>query len=511
MWGRVVPPKCVQTPLCVLYFAVLLFLSCYGLHRSHLVYLCFRHRKELEQKKRVPHRPAEGDDLPPVTIQLPLFNEATVATRLLDAVARMDYPKDRLEVQVLDDSTDETQTIVRTHVERLVGEGSNFVYLHRTVRTGYKAGALEAGLVTARGELIAIFDADFLPQPDFLRECVPHFRDPETGMVQTRWGHMNRDRSLLTKVQALMLDGHHMVENRARFAAGCLFNFSGTGGIWRRRAIESCGGWQHDTLTEDLDLSYRAQLAGWQFVFVPSLIAPAEVPVEMNAFKSQQHRWAKGSIQTCRKLLPRILKSDLPLGVKAEAFFHLTANFNYILMCVLSILMFPAMVIRYNMGWYEMILIDVPLFFAATFSFCNFYVVCQREIHTDWLARLKYVPFLMSVGIGLSINNTRAVLEALLNKESEFTRTPKYRIEGDSDEWVGKKYRQSVAVQPLVELGLGLYFTATVFYALATQIYATVPFLVLFQVGFLYTGLLSIVQQYAGPEVVAAGLHKVEG
>jgi hypothetical protein len=222
----------------------------------------------------------------------------------------------------------------------------------------------------------------------------------------------------------------------------------------------------------------------------------------MNAFKSQQARWAKGSIQTCRKLLPQILRADVPFSVKAEAFFHLTANFNYPLMCVLSILIFPSMVIRYNMGWYEMLLIDIPLFFAATFSFCNFYMVCQREIHTDWRARLKYVPFLMSVGIGLSVNNTRAVLEALFNKQSEFARTPKYRIEADSDEWVGKRYRQSVAVQPLVELGLGLYFTATVFYALANQIYGTVPFLILFQVGFLYTGLLSVVQQYTGDSVV---------
>jgi hypothetical protein len=237
-------------------------------------------------------------------------------------------------------------------------------------------------------------------------------------------------------------------------------------------------------------------------VFVSDLIAPAELPVEMNAFKSQQHRWAKGSIQTCRKLLPRILRSDLPLSVKAEAFFHLTANFNCPLMCVLSVLMFPSMVIRYNMGWYEMMLIDVPLFFAATFSFCNFYMVCQREIHSDWRARIKYLPFLMSIGIGLCINNTRAVLEALFNKQTEFARTPKYSIEGSSDEWVGKKYRQSVAVQPLIELALGLYFTATVFYALANQIYGTVPFLVLFQIGFLYTGLVSIVQQYAGDSVV---------
>jgi hypothetical protein len=222
----------------------------------------------------------------------------------------------------------------------------------------------------------------------------------------------------------------------------------------------------------------------------------------MNGFKSQQHRWAKGSIQTCLKLLPRILSANLPLGVKAEAFFHLTANFNYPLTCVLSVLMFPAMRIRYNMGWYEMLLIDVPLFFAATFSVCNFYMICQREIHHDWRARMRYLPFLMSIGIGLCINNTKAVFEALFNKHSEFTRTPKYRIEGDGDDWVGKKYRQSVLIQPLIELALGLYFTWTVFYALASQIYPTVPFLVLFQIGFLYTGLVSLVQQFADDPVV---------
>ena len=237
-------------------------------------------------------------------------------------------------------------------------------------------------------------------------------------------------------------------------------------------------------------------------MFLPNLIAPAEVPVEMNSFKSQQHRWAKGSIQTCRKLLPRILRANVPLGVKTEAFFHLTANFNYPLMCVLSVLMAPSMVIRYNMGWYEMLIIDVPLFFAATASVANFYMVCQRELHTDWITRAKYLPFLMSIGIGLAINNTKAVFEALFNKQSEFARTPKYRIEADADEWIGKKYRQSFVVQPMIELALGLYFTATVFYALANGIYGTVPFLVLFPIGFLYTGLLSIIQQYAGDVVL---------
>ena len=321
-------------------------------------------------------------------------------------------------------------------------------------------------------------------------------------MVQARWGHINEDYSLLTKIQSILLDGHFGLEHGGRNRAGRFFNFNGTAGIWRVEAIASAGGWQHDTLTEDLDLSYRAQLQGWRFVFLPDVVAPAEVPVEMNAFKSQQHRWAKGSIQTCKKLLPTILQADVPAGVKAEAFFHLSANFNYLLMALLCILMFPSMVIRYEMGWYEMLLIDVPLFFAATMSFCNFYVVCQREIHKDWITRLRYMPFLISIGIGLSVNNTRAVLEALFDRKSEFARTPKYRIEGDGDEWATKRYRQSFTVQPLVEVALGFYFTATVFYALANGIYGTLPFLVLFQVGFLYVGLLSIVQQFAGDSVV---------
>ena len=484
------------------YFFVLIILAIYGWHRYYLVYLYMKNRD------RGPKATAPLDPTPVVTIQLPLYNEMYVADRLIEAVCRIEYPLDRLEIQVLDDSTDETQSIAELAVRRYAAQGIDIKYYHRADRSGYKAGALEAGLKAARGEFIAIFDADFIPSRDFLTRLMPHFADPGVGMVQARWGHINHDYSLLTKIQSILLDGHFVLEHGGRHRSGRFFNFNGTAGAWRRVAIDDAGGWQHDTLTEDLDLSYRAQLRGWRFVFLSDLIAPAEVPVEMNGFKSQQHRWAKGSVQTCCKLLPRILAADLPLGVKAEAFFHLTANFNYPLMCILSVLMFPSMVIRYNMGWYEMLLIDVPLFFAATFSVCNFYMVCQREIHRDWLARVKYLPFLMSIGIGLSINNTRAVFEALFNRQSEFARTPKYRIEGDTDEWVGKKYRQSVAVQPLIELALGLYFTSTVFYALANQIYGTVPFLVLVQIGFLYTGLVSIVQQYAGDsDVVTAELE----
>ena len=485
----------VETLILATYFFVLVILAVYGWHRYWLVYLYMKY------KDRPPVPLATLDQLPRVTVQLPIYNEMYVADRLIDAVCQIDYPRELLEIQVLDDSTDETRAVAEQAVRRKLAAGIDIKYIHRVDRTGYKAGALEAGLQVATGEYIAIFDADFIPTADFLQRTVHFFSDPKIAMVQARWGHINQDYSLLTKIQSILLDGHFVLEHGARNRAGLFFNFNGTAGIWRREAIPDAGGWQHDTLTEDLDLSYRAQLRGWKFVFLQDLVAPAEVPVEMNSFKSQQHRWAKGSIQTCRKVLPRILRSNLPFHVKAEAFFHLTANFNYLLMCVLSVLMAPSMVIRFNMGWYEMLLIDVPLFFAATASVANFYMVCQRELHKDWTTRLKYLPFLMSIGIGLTINNTRAVIEALFNRESEFARTPKYCIEAQADDWIGKKYRQSFVVQPMIELALGLYFTATVFYALANGIYGTVPFLMLFQLGFLYTGLLSIVQQYAGQDV----------
>jgi cellulose synthase/poly-beta-1,6-N-acetylglucosamine synthase-like glycosyltransferase len=495
----------VETLILVLYFFVVSILAIYGWHRYYLVYLYTKY------KDRVPLTLPEPAALPRVTVQLPIFNEMYVADRLIDAVCELDYPRELLDIQVLDDSTDETTDIAELAVRRHAARGFNIRYLHRVDRRGYKAGALEAGLKESTAGFIAIFDADFIPSGDFLRRTIPHFyADSGIGMVQARWGHINQDYSLLTKIQSILLDAHFVLEHGGRNRAGFFFNFNGTAGVWRREAIDSSGGWQHDTLTEDLDLSYRAQLKGWRFVFLPDVVAPAEVPVEMNSFKSQQHRWAKGSIQTCMKLLPRILRSDQPLSVKAEAFFHLSANFNYLLMSVLSLLIFPSMYVRYEMGYTEMLLIDVPLFFAATASVAVFYVKSQRELYSDWRSRLKFLPFLMSIGIGLSVNNTRAVLEALFGKQSGFERTPKYGIEREGDDWVGKKYHQSVGVQPIVELALGLYFTWTVFYALTNQIYGTLPFLMLFQIGFLYTGLLSILQQFTseGEMVKAAEAAK---
>jgi cellulose synthase/poly-beta-1,6-N-acetylglucosamine synthase-like glycosyltransferase len=479
-----------ETLTLVCYFFVLSILGIYGWHRYYIVYQYMKHRD------RVPGPPPPVREWPVVTVQLPIYNEMYVVDRLIDAVVALDYPRERLEIQVLDDSTDETQQIAELAVRRQAARGFDIKYLHREDRTGYKAGALEAGMAAARGEFIAIFDADFLPPADFLTKTVPYLVDDDRlAVVQARWGHLNQSYSLLTKVQAVLLDGHFVLEHGSRHRSGCFFNFNGTAGVWRREAIADAGGWQHDTLTEDLDLSYRAQLRGWQFMFLPDLVTPAEVPVEMNAFKSQQHRWAKGSIQTCRKLLPYILLADLPLRVKVEAFFHLTANFNYLLMVALSILMFPAMVVRYEMGWTEMLLIDIPLFAAATLSVVNFYAISQREAYPDWRTRVKYLPVVMAIGIGLAVNNAKAVIEALFGDSGEFKRTPKYGIERRQDEWQGKKYHQSMPIQPLVELALGLYFTVTVLYALANGIYGTLPFLVLFQFGFLYMGLTSIVQQ----------------
>ena len=474
-----------------LYFLTLVILAILGFHRYVMVWLYFKHR----HRKALPAPlPAE---LPRVTVQLPIFNEMYVIDRLLESVARIRYPKDRLEIQVLDDSTDETTAIASRAVEYYRSLGFDIHYLHRTDRTGYKAGALDAGLRTATGEFVLIFDADFVAPPDILEKTLGHFGDPKVGMVQARWGHINRDYSLLTEVQSIMLDGHFIMEHGARSRSSRFFNFNGTAGVWRREVIADAGGWQHDTLTEDLDLSYRAQMRGWRFVYLPDLVCPAELPVEMNAFKTQQQRWAKGSVQVCKKLLPRVLASDLPWREKVEATFHLTANFAFPLMVLLAGLMFPAMIMRYNMGFAEMIVVDVPIFLAATASVCSFYVISQREqFPTTWKSKVKYVPAVLGIGIGISINNALAVIEGLFGKPSEFTRTPKYRIEGAGDSWKQKVYRGKASWVPYAELGLACYFTFTSLYAVAYGLVGTLPFISVFLWGFFYTSGMSLAQRF---------------
>jgi cellulose synthase/poly-beta-1,6-N-acetylglucosamine synthase-like glycosyltransferase len=476
------------------YFVVLGILALYGMHRYWLVYDYFKYRRN------VPGTPPEPADWPKVTIQLPIFNERYVIERLVDAAVAFDYPRDKLEIQVLDDSTDETREITHAIVERYRTLGVPIVHLHRTNRIGFKAGALAAGLEQASGEYVAIFDADFQPPPDFLRRTLPYMiADSKVGMVQTRWTYLNRHYSALTEIEAILLDGHFVIEHGARSRRGIFFNFNGTAGVWRRSTIDDAGGWEHDTLTEDTDLSYRAQIRGWKFLYLPQIECPSELPVEMNAFKVQQARWAKGLMQTAKKTLPRVMHSDASPRIKTEAFLHLTANISYPLMVALSLILLPAMVVRFYQGWFQMLLIDLPLFLAATWSVSSFYLVAQHELYPkNWKRALLYLPFVMAVGIGLSVRNSKAVIEALIGKKSEFARTPKYRIEGKqkSATAVKKAYRRKAGWSPYIEIALGLYFIGTVAYAIQNQNFFTLPFLLLFVWGYLYTGLMSLSETY---------------
>ena len=502
-----VPPMISLASLLLgFYFTILACLSVYGLHRCYLVYLYTKHRRRApvaDADMATSHVGGDGvSAVPFVTVQLPVFNEMYVVERLIESVVNQDYPSDRFEVQVLDDSTDATRMIARAAVDAAVSRGFEVTYIHRAHRTGFKAGALAAGLRHARGDLVAIFDADFLPRSDFLSQVVPAFRDPGVGMVQARWEHLNRDYSLLTRVQAMLLDAHFVLEHGARNRAGLFFNFNGTAGVWRREAIESVGGWHSDTLTEDLDLSYRAQLAGWRFVFLPDVVAPAELPVEMNAFRAQQHRWARGSIQTGIKLLPAVFRASLPFRIKMEAAFHLFAHLNFPLLLALAVVVVPAVHVRAETASLTLFVIDLPLFLAATLSVVNFYAVSQREVRSDWVWRLWHIPVTMAVAIGLSVQNTFAVLGARRGRSGTFLRTPKYGVIGKSDEWLSKRYRLSTLGQPWAETGLGLYFTAAVFYAASKGLLVALPFLCLFQAGFLFTGLLTLLQQRARPDVL---------
>jgi cellulose synthase/poly-beta-1,6-N-acetylglucosamine synthase-like glycosyltransferase len=470
------------------YFAILAILSFYGFHRYMLVWLFRRHKNNAAVCRQ------RFEELPQVTIQLPFYNEMYVVKRLIDAVCAFDYPRDRFEIQLLDDSTDETQKIASEAAEEWRRRGIDIHYIHRNDRSGFKAGALENGLKTAKGEFVAIFDADFVPNPDFLQKTIHYFTDPKIGLVQGRWEHINREYSFLTRSQAILLDGHFMMESNTRYLSGRFFNFNGTAGILRRKAIQDAGGWEHDTLTEDLDLSYRAQLKGWKFIFLPNLPAPAELPVEMNSFKAQQCRWAKGAMQVGKKVLPRLLKSDISPAEKLEGWYHLTGNVCYPLMLVLAFLLFPALIVRFNQGWFELVTIDLPLFILSFTSVNCFYITGQKALHKDWRKRILYLPGLMAVGIGITVSVAKAVLEGAVGKQSPFVRTPKFSVEGNKGDWKKKKYRGRMGLLPIVEISFGIYFTLVNYYAWSRGIYGVIPFLCLFQFGYLYTGLGSLFQ-----------------
>src|SRR5438445_2328935 len=470
----------------ICYLSVLIGLSAYGVHRYFIIYLFLKNRK------REPVPVGHFAELPKVTMQLPIFNEVYVVERLLRSVSELDYPRHLLQIQVLDDSTDDTREITSSCTAELRGRGFKVDLIHRADRTGFKAGALAVGLEAAEGDFVCILDADFVPQPDLLRRTIDFFTDPKVGMIQTRWGHLNRSYSLLTRAQAMFLDGHLLLEQTARSRSGRFFNFNGTAGLWRRSCIEEAGGWQHDTLTEDLDLSYRAQLVGWKFIFLPDVVTPAELPVDMNGFKSQQHRWTKGSIQASKKRFPRIWRSELPFAIKAEATGHLVSNFAYLLLACLCVLLHPSTGGPQS-GWFRTLLIDIPIFLTASVSVAIFYVCAQRELYPrTWMKEIMLLPCLLALGIGLSLNNARAVLEAIFNHKSDFTRTPKYGIERKSQAWRSCKYRPLKSALPIAELAFAIYFSYFVWFAIAHRQFLSVPFLLMFHGGFFYVSLSSL-------------------
>ena len=479
----------------IVYFSILGVLAIYGGYRVKQVIDFWRYRNLGPE----PKEQFTDADLPSITIQLPLFNELYVIERLLKAVTDIDYPRDLFEIQVLDDSTDETVKLAEATVGEYAGKGFDIHYIHRDDRTGFKAGALENGLKTSKGELVAIFDADFVPRPDFLRKLVHYFSDPMVGCAQMRWSHINGSYNLLTRLQTIMLDGHFVVEQTVRNRTGGFFNFNGTAGIWRRKAIEMSGGWQHDTLTEDTDLSFRAQLMGWRFVYLLDEDAPAEIPVEINAFKAQQRRWAKGVMQVGIKLYRRIWAAPLPLRVKLEMFFRLTGNISYPLMILVSLLQFPLLLVRYNQGFYHLMIFDVPLLFFSTISVVLFYGTGVWYLDKRRTKRLLHLPLVMAIGIGLAFSNARAVIEAMVGFKSEFVRTPKYSVEEASDEtWKRKKYKRKRGWLPLLELSFAAYFMLAIVYAVRFSLWGTIPFLFLFCFGYGYMGLMSMLQSVGG-------------
>lgn len=469
-----------------LYITAIVVLVFFGIHKYILLYTRHKYRIDPVEPAKTLH------SWPVVTVQLPIFNERYVLKRLLRAVVKLDYPKDKLHIQVLDDSTDITAELSNRMVKILKSNGFHIEHIQRKERSGFKAGALAHGLQQTDAEFIVIFDADFVPQSEFLKQTVPYLvSNPNIGMLQARWGHINRNYSLLTKLQALFLDAHFLIEHYARNRSGKFFNFNGTAGIWRKQAILDAGGWQYDTLTEDLDLSYRAQLAGWKFLYLPNVVVPAELPVEINAYKNQQHRWAKGSVQTGLKLIPQIWNSDLPFLVKCEAIIHLTSNFSYLLMTVPALLLIPVLNLQVAFNVKMTIIPYLLTFFAATMSVIFYYSYAAYLSSGKIFPYLMYIPALMGLGIGLSINNGRAVIEAVFKQQSEFNRTPKFKIEKRNDSYRKKLYKPAKSKLQLLEFLFAGYFTFGLAYFISEKLYLSIPFFLLFLYGFLYISLAS--------------------
>lgn len=474
-----------MTLLSLLYAGTALWLAAYGLNAFVLAFLYLRHRNEPPPAPEV-----EPDNFPVVTVQVPVYNERHVIVRVVDAVAYLNYPVDRLQIQVLDDSTDVTTQLARERAAFHRQQGLDITVLTRPQRQGFKAGALSRGLQRARGELIAIFDADFRPRPDFLMKTVPHFLDrPELGLVQTRWSHLNADYSPLTRAQAMAFDGHFVVEQTGRDRSGLLMNFNGTAGVWRRACIEESGGWDSMTLSEDLDLSYRAQLEGWETLYLPAVDAPAELPPQIAAFKRQQARWTQGSIQTLRKLIQPIFRSPrLSVVQKAMALLHLSGYLAHALMVVLLLVTLPLLLT----GATPPSLGNVGLMMSAGPPLI--YAISQRALYANWGKRLLNFPLLILIGIGIAWNNSLAIWRGLRRWGGAFARTPKFHVEGRTDRWLDSAYRLGIDRSLVGEALLAVYALVAALVALAAGRYGLIPFLLLYAAAFGTVAGIEVVQ-----------------
>ena len=469
----------------VLYYLVVVSLACYGFHNLFTTILYLRMKTSKKHGGRA--RPLKN--WPPVTIQLPIFNEKYTVERLLQAVTCLDYPADCLQIQVLDDSTDDTLDLVSQLVKEYKSQGINIELIHRVNRQGYKAGALDNGLHTATGEFIGIFDADFVPKSDWLRRTAPLFQNQQLGCVQTRWGHTNQQYNSLTRAEAMGIDGHFIIEQTVRSKNGFFLNFNGTAGLWRRTCIEDAGGWQWDTLTEDLDLSYRAQMRGWKFDYLPDVVVPAELPPQVEAFKKQQFRWAKGSFQVVRKILPSVLQSGLSWKVRLMALLHLTGYFIHPLMLALLLLTLPVgLLFPEGFNIY-------PISIIAGLGPPLLYVTATATQKTSFLKRMKWFPLLVIVGFGLSLSISIAVIEGLFSKGGAFIRTPKLNLDNNKQrKKIDRAYVAPLSSLVWVEIALGAYAFITGIVLEPSIGWGIVPWMVFYMLGFFYIAGLNLIQ-----------------
>ncbi len=469
-----------------LYLLALVLIVLYSIGQLHLVITFLRHRKRYKAEP-----PLRGDDVPFVTIQLPIYNELYVVERLLDSMAAMDYPKDRFEIQLLDDSTDETVEVAAKKIQELKSRGIQAEHIRRPDRKGFKAGALGYGLEIARGEYIAIFDADFLPGPSFLRATLSNFTDENIGVVQARWEHLNKNYSLFTEAQAFHLDAHFTIEQFGRDLGGFYMNFNGTAGVWRKECIIDAGGWASDTLTEDLDLSYRAQLKGWKFRYVDEIGAPAELPAEMGAIKSQQYRWMKGGAEVARKMLITLWKSKTSLTRKLHGTLHLLSSSVFILVLLLGATSVPLLYLKHEVfgGRVDFLLVPVGALLCSFLILALFYISTsmRREANpTEAIKRflLNYIPYL-SISMGLSLHNTIAVLQGYAGKKTPFIRTPKFNLKKRGDNWKSVKYKSGkISPSVFIELIMAIYFLAGVYMCFLFEDYSIMPFMLMEMLGF---------------------------